>query len=1137
MASDWLKVLIGVIALILVLAWQQHTMSQGLSAMQQTDMRIQGLEDKYQQSLILAQKTTPTAAAHKQEAVAENVSLAESDPAVFPLDSASEEAAPAVMKEAEPAVADEAAANTDEEGATGQKAVAVAEKAIAEKVAAEKVAAEEAAAEKVRASEAEARASKAEARVTEAEALAEKVAAEKVAVEEVAAAEKVAAEAAEKVAAEKVAAEEAAAKKVPWVPIQSTSQYEPDAVFLAGYPQADFAKALFPALSSTCFGPSITATVRSLLIVGRHGEGHSSKHPAADCVISVYQGPIKTKFPGRILYLDFEPFGPLPPHLKAMKNVYYLGPLEADGVREMRVVQGAATVAVPYMMMHSPTAYVASRQTRKIIGKHFLIYVQRSCQPHREKAFAAIAASQKAAGLELPHAGGNCHGGWPQTKVSLIGGRRPGSLGFLDNADKFSNYRFIISMENSAKTGYLSEKLFVAFLSGAIPIYYGSQDVFKVFNKDAFIFWDVNNPTATVRQINYLESNRAAYDAMSALPFLKDGLETINKYFIYQGTDRRDELIAMLSQFTVAEAQTAKAVGLIPVVQAAKAVGLIPVVQATMSSTNNMPASKCIDGVLMGGSNQLCHTSPNNPHPPWLQLDIGQPRAIQRVIIYNRQDCCKDRLGVHEIWLSNDTGKPTYKCFSGIAATSNGPFEEKCVGSGQYIRIVLPGTGRILNLVEVQVSDQPAQQAGASPLVSSAPSHPPPTIRLPSSAGVPKLFTKPQQLAQPLDVIERETVCAQQVFGLDQATIRQLTKHLPCGAQDMLLGTRTIQAAISRSQFPLSCDGKKFMQGRPRGAGLGSDLHMFTTDLAEAMNLGHILIVQGQTAFAGGAHCGAKGLFECRFAPITNCTGLPVVPLKSTRNAPNVVGKFMSCLLQTPVSPVAVSATVPVKGIIYGYNKNVKHTTEEALLGSPLYQYWRSQALAFLVRPNEHTKSLLSTTATQLIKAVHPLDSSFHFNNALPPRTLSVHARLGDKKTELAEILSRAQWVDLTLKMAAEGKHETVFLTTEDDDVLQLLKQRLVNGDGNFTLLTTDVKRMTKAHSVSPMAWAKQIGPDVEFINSWVAVMYAIQATSFTAQLRSNWGRLIWELRNTVGCRAKATFLDPSQPQPYLFAY
>ena len=144
-----------------------------------------------------------------------------------------------------------------------------------------------------------------------------------------------------------------------------------------------------------------------------------------------------------------------------------------------------------------------------------------------------------------------------------------------------------------------------------------------------------------------------------------------------------------------------------------------------MSSTSNKPASRCIGGVLMGGPNQVCHTNPNDPRAPWLQLDISQQREIQRVIIYNRQDCCKERLGMHEIWLSNDAGKPTYKCFSGIVATSDGPFEETCVGSGQYIRLVLPGAGRVLNLVEAQVSDQMmGSPTTAQPMRGSAiPSH------------------------------------------------------------------------------------------------------------------------------------------------------------------------------------------------------------------------------------------------------------------------------------------------------------------------------------------------------------------------------------------------------------------------------
>jgi hypothetical protein len=84
----------------------------------------------------------------------------------------------------------------------------------------------------------------------------------------------------------------------------------------------------------------------------------------------------------------------------------------------------------------------------------------------------------------------------------------------MQNADTFSDYRFVPSMENSARAGYISEKLFVGFLSGAIPIYYGTELVFDIFNKDAFIFWNVKQPQISLQQIEYLESNRTAYDEM-----------------------------------------------------------------------------------------------------------------------------------------------------------------------------------------------------------------------------------------------------------------------------------------------------------------------------------------------------------------------------------------------------------------------------------------------------------------------------------------------------------------------------------------------------------------------------------------------------------------------------------------------
>lgn len=56
--------------------------------------------------------------------------------------------------------------------------------------------------------------------------------------------------------------------------------------------------------------------------------------------------------------------------------------------------------------------------------------------------------------------------------------------------DYISQYKFYLAIENSRHTGYVTEKLYNALLSDAIPVYWGAPDVGRVFNSDAFINLD-----------------------------------------------------------------------------------------------------------------------------------------------------------------------------------------------------------------------------------------------------------------------------------------------------------------------------------------------------------------------------------------------------------------------------------------------------------------------------------------------------------------------------------------------------------------------------------------------------------------------------------------------------------------------
>lgn len=49
-------------------------------------------------------------------------------------------------------------------------------------------------------------------------------------------------------------------------------------------------------------------------------------------------------------------------------------------------------------------------------------------------------------------------------------------------------------METRQVEGYISEKLLNGFLAGCVPIYWGTMEVFDVFNPDAFVWWDDDNP-------------------------------------------------------------------------------------------------------------------------------------------------------------------------------------------------------------------------------------------------------------------------------------------------------------------------------------------------------------------------------------------------------------------------------------------------------------------------------------------------------------------------------------------------------------------------------------------------------------------------------------------------------------------
>jgi hypothetical protein len=62
-------------------------------------------------------------------------------------------------------------------------------------------------------------------------------------------------------------------------------------------------------------------------------------------------------------------------------------------------------------------------------------------------------------------------------------------------------------------------------------IYYGTVEVFDIFNPKSFIYYDIENPKDALNEIARLENNTTAYDEVMAEPILLEGNKTIQKYF------------------------------------------------------------------------------------------------------------------------------------------------------------------------------------------------------------------------------------------------------------------------------------------------------------------------------------------------------------------------------------------------------------------------------------------------------------------------------------------------------------------------------------------------------------------------------------------------------------------------------
>lgn len=112
-------------------------------------------------------------------------------------------------------------------------------------------------------------------------------------------------------------------------------------------------------------------------------------------------------------------------------------------------------------------------------------------------------------------------------------------------------------------------------------------------------------------------------------------------------------------------------------------------------------ATQCMDG----NANTYCHSNVYATDP-WVSIELDEVQHIKSVEITNRLDCCADKLAHFQVWVGASSGAhaaPAVKCADETAGANKMAITVSCAAHGQFVTVLLPGSGRILNLAEVIV--------------------------------------------------------------------------------------------------------------------------------------------------------------------------------------------------------------------------------------------------------------------------------------------------------------------------------------------------------------------------------------------------------------------------------------------------
>ena len=315
-------------------------------------------------------------------------------------------------------------------------------------------------------------------------------------------------------------------------------------VYVCGFDLWNFAQNIFPDFQ---YGGRLTSSTTSwcpqdVLVQG-----------GLDGPCDVSQIVVQETFPGKVLYVNSEARKGAAEKHRLSDRFYQIGPTEeehhsvgdeptATKTRTMPVYFGAifwSATTTPdqrgiflkesrvetTIVRHKDKMVLKQEELPQEERKQAVIFLVSNCLKERREAATMISNI-----LRVDH-GPKCGPtSDDEHQRTLPFKEHHGRGSYIHNYVLYSKYQFCLVMENTVTEGYLTEKIFLAYLGGCVPIYWGTQEVFQIFHPDSFIFYDIHHPELALSELTWLSSNITAYHAKVHAPILVNGTDTWRKY-------------------------------------------------------------------------------------------------------------------------------------------------------------------------------------------------------------------------------------------------------------------------------------------------------------------------------------------------------------------------------------------------------------------------------------------------------------------------------------------------------------------------------------------------------------------------------------------------------------------------------